>query len=375
MKYPPNVTYIYNIDPKTYKFAKQTYVFVPYYKNEYPEWINKFNHFPRICRTISQKKEIKELGNIYITQKYLVIGQVGDKNDIEQQHIAFMMCLDKFKFVWRDIIFYKEGLSEDEKGFELYESLIDDFARSHHYAKITVISSKKKPCIFNIVDNSSSPIYDIKYNLGDWDIFFKDILLLDIFIFLDEENEKNITVYPERENIFKAFELCPLKSMKCVILGMDPYPSGQATGLAFSVNKKPFPQSLKNIFKELKSDLNIESKCEETGSLNSWAQQGVLLINSALTVRQGEPDSHMKIWEDFTQSLLYFINVYKEHLVIILWGAKAKRFKNIFSLSKHKIIESAHPSPLSASKGFFGSKPFSKANEYLQGMNMKPIKW
>lgn len=183
-------------------------------------------------------------------------------------------------------------------------------------------------------------------------------------------------VFPDRNEIFRAFDLTPFDQVKVVILGQDPYHGvGQANGLAFSVHSNvAIPPSLKNIFKELESDLGILSP--NHGDLQSWAQQGVLLLNTSLTVEAGKAHSHKHLrWDDFTRSIIFELSDKREHLVFILWGKHAQSFKSLINVDKHAIIESVHPSPLSAYRGFFGSKPFSKTNQYLQLHLIYPIDW
>jgi uracil-DNA glycosylase len=187
---------------------------------------------------------------------------------------------------------------------------------------------------------------------------------------------KKFTIYPPGGKIFNAFDSCPFDKVKVVILGQDPYHGPkQANGLSFSVNDGiPLPPSLQNIYKELKSDLGVELPA--SGNLERWAEQGVLLLNATLTVRQGQAGSHQgKGWEEFTDAALRLLAEQREGLVFILWGAYAKRKGALIDRTKHLVIESAHPSPLSATGGFFGSKPFSKANQYLVGRGEKPIQW
>ncbi|MDO5564688.1 MAG: uracil-DNA glycosylase [Eubacteriales bacterium] len=182
--------------------------------------------------------------------------------------------------------------------------------------------------------------------------------------FLDIEYKTN-TIFPKREEIFRAFELTPLNNIKIVILGQDPYHErDEAHGLAFSVLKgEKIPPSLKNIFKELKNDLNINM---EDGFLEEWAKNGVLLMNTILTVREGIPLSHKNIgWEIFTKRILVEINKLNKKIVFMLWGNNAKEYKNLITNKNFLILESPHPSPLSASRGFFGCKHFSKAQEFL----------
>lgn len=183
-------------------------------------------------------------------------------------------------------------------------------------------------------------------------------------------------VYPPPKDIFRAFELTPFNKVKVVILGQDPYHGrGQANGLCFAVGQGvPLPPSLQNIFKELETDLG-RPLVHRSGDLERWATQGVLLLNATLTVRAGQAGSHQrKGWEEFTDAVVRALNDKKEHLVFILWGNYAKQKGAHVDRTKHLVIESAHPSPL-ARGGFFGSKPFSKTNEYLVAHGTEPIDW
>ncbi len=184
-------------------------------------------------------------------------------------------------------------------------------------------------------------------------------------------------VYPGPKNIFRAFELCPFDKVEVVILGQDPYHGpGQANGLCFAVNESiPLPPSLQNIFKEIESDLD-QKLVHRTGDLERWAKQGVLLLNATLTVQASKAGSHQgKGWEQFTDSVIRTLSDKKDNLVFILWGNYARSKGSLIDWSKHEIIESAHPSPLSAYHGFFGSKPFSKTNAYLAEHGKTPINW
>lgn len=184
-------------------------------------------------------------------------------------------------------------------------------------------------------------------------------------------------IFPKGADIFRAFDLCPFDNTKVIILGQDPYPTrGHAHGLSFSVNDhiKPFPKSLKNIFSEINND--IGKPFPENGNLSRWAEQGVLLLNAVLTVEEGRPDSHKGIgWEQFTDSVIKMLSTQKEHLIFMLWGAKAGHKRELIDEEKHKVLSSVHPSPLSAYRGFFGCKHFSKANEYLLMNKLTPIDW
>ena len=180
-----------------------------------------------------------------------------------------------------------------------------------------------------------------------------------------DEQRLTKTIYPPKEQVFRVFDL-PLKDIKVVILGQDPYHNpDQACGLSFSVNDGvPLPKSLINIYKELHDDLGI--KPAKTGNLESWFKQGVFLLNAVLTVEKNSPASHSKMgWENFTDYMIENISEKNENVVFVLWGAYARSKNKLIDPSKHKIIESAHPSPLSAYRGFFGSKVFSQINSYL----------
>ncbi|WP_294136103.1 uracil-DNA glycosylase [uncultured Clostridium sp.] len=187
---------------------------------------------------------------------------------------------------------------------------------------------------------------------------------------------KTKTIYPDKYDIFNALHFTSYKDIKVVILGQDPYHGpGQAHGLSFSVNPGiKIPPSLLNIYKELNSDLGCY--IPNNGYLKKWADQGVLLLNTSLTVRAGEANSHKSIgWEIFTDRIISLVNEKEDPVVFLLWGNNAIKKKNLITNKKHLILTSAHPSPLSASRGFFGSKPFSKINNFLISVNKKPIDW
>ena len=183
-------------------------------------------------------------------------------------------------------------------------------------------------------------------------------------------------IYPPGNLIFNAFEQCPFNKVKVVILGQDPYHEpGQAHGLCFSVNDgTPFPPSLVNIFKEIESNLNIPAP--DSGNLTRWAKQGVLLLNATLTVRAHQAGSHQhKGWETFTDAVIHCIAEQKEQVVFILWGAYAQKKGEFISPQRHLVLQSPHPSPLSAHRGFFGNKHFSKTNAYLMQTGQEAIDW
>lgn len=184
------------------------------------------------------------------------------------------------------------------------------------------------------------------------------------------------TIYPPKEQVFNALKLTPYEDVKVVILGQDPYQTpGFANGLAFSVNDGvKIPKSLQNIYKEMNSDLGIT--IPTTGNLTKWAKQGVLMLNTTLTVVEGISNSHSKKgWEIFTDQIISILNNKTEPIVFILWGNNARSKAKLITNPTHLILESAHPSPLSANRGFFGSKPFSKTNEFLQKNNLSKINW
>ncbi|MGD9625125.1 MAG: uracil-DNA glycosylase [Arcobacter sp.] len=185
------------------------------------------------------------------------------------------------------------------------------------------------------------------------------------------------TVFPEKQNIFKAFSLTKLENLKVVILGQDPYHGfGQAQGLAFSTPSNiKNPPSMVNILKEINDDLGKKSICED-GDLTSWAKQGVMLLNTILTVEEGKPKSHHNLgWEIFIDNIIKYISDNKENVIFILWGSPAIAKTKLINKSKHHILTAPHPSPLSSYRGFFGCKHFSKTNEILTNLKKEPINW
>lgn len=214
----------------------------------------------------------------------------------------------------------------------------------------------------------------------NWDKFFKEEEKKEYYKTLMKEVNKayeNSVVFPPKDKIFNAFTLTPFENLKVVILGQDPYHGfGQAQGLAFSTPLDiKNPPSMKNILKEINDDLSKESSCEK-GDLTSWAKDGVLLINAILTVEESKPKSHHKMgWEIFTDNIIKYISDNCEDIIFILWGAPAIAKIKLIDKSKHHILTSPHPSPLSSYRGFFGSKPFSKTNEILKNLGRTPINW
>ena len=191
-----------------------------------------------------------------------------------------------------------------------------------------------------------------------------------------QKRRAEVRVFPEEKNVFNALELTPFESVKVVILGQDPYHGfGQAHGLSFSVQKgTPLPPSLKNIYKELQEDIGGDLPTE--GDLSHWAKQGVLLLNTVLTVEEGNANSHKGIgWERLTNRLIESLNELKHPVIFILWGKPAQDKEKLITNPNHVILKAPHPSPLSAYRGFFGSKPFSRVNDILIQQGQTPIRW
>ena len=200
--------------------------------------------------------------------------------------------------------------------------------------------------------------------------YYKELLS-----FLDEE-EKSQTILPPKQARFNAYDLTPFDDVKVIILGQDPYHGvDQAHGLSFSVEgDQTLPPSLKNIYKELVDDIGCTMP--QSGDLTSWAKQGVFLLNAVLSVRNSQAGSHrLQGWELFTDATIKLLSDEREHLVFVLWGKPAQQKEKIIDASKHLVLKAPHPSPLSSYRGFFGSKPFSKSNAYLQGHGITPIEW
>ena len=214
---------------------------------------------------------------------------------------------------------------------------------------------------------------------NDWREFLQDELESDSFKLILKKvdlERKKFVIFPKNELVFYAFNKTPLSKIKVVILGQDPYHAkNQAHGLSFSVvNGIKNPPSLRNIFKELNSDLKIT--ISESGDLTSWARQGILLLNSTLTVREKEAGSHHKIgWENITNTVISKLSAEKEGVVFLLWGAFAQKKADLIDSEKHYVLKTSHPSPFSAHRGFLGCKHFSKTNEILKKNNQKPIDW
>ena len=215
---------------------------------------------------------------------------------------------------------------------------------------------------------------------NDWDSLLQDELQKEYFLSLEEflKNEyESHSVYPPKEDIFNALKYTPYENARVVILGQDPYHgNGQAHGLAFSVKAGvKYPPSLKNIFKELKNELNIDAP-RDNGELVGWAKQGVLLLNTTLTVREASPASHKgQGWEIFTDKIIELLNKKKRPVIFMLWGAHARSKTSLITNKNHLVLECAHPSPLSAYAGFFGTGHFKLVNEFLENRGEMPIDW
>ena len=214
---------------------------------------------------------------------------------------------------------------------------------------------------------------------NDWDLVLNDEFETDYFLkikeFIDEEYSSK-TIYPPYEDIFNAFKLTPLSNVKVVILGQDPYhEEGQAHGLAFSTPEgRPVPRSLKNIFKEINSEYDYP--IPDSGCLESWACQGVFLLNTVLTVEAGNANSHSKCgWQTFTDKVIKILNDQEQPIIFLLWGKQAEKKKELITNDNHLVLITSHPSPFSARRGFLGSNHFKLANEYLKKNNIKGIDW
>jgi len=222
----------------------------------------------------------------------------------------------------------------------------------------------------------------MKLNMAiSWEKFLEKEFSKDYFKALSsfiasERKENPNSIFPDENKVFEALKNCSLEKVKVVIIGQDPYPSkGHANGLCFSVTKEvtPLPKSLKNIFKELYSDVGVQ---KSDGDLLSWAKQGVLLLNTVLTVRESEAGSHAnRGWEIFTDAIIIELMKERKNIVFILWGAKAQKKGSQVDERTHFIIKSPHPSPLSSYRGFFGSRPFSQVNDYLLSIGESTIDW
>ncbi len=217
----------------------------------------------------------------------------------------------------------------------------------------------------------------VKLN-NDWDEKLNSLFASELYLSIREFLKKEYfsqTIYPPMQDIFNCFKYTPFSKVKVVILGQDPYHNpGQAHGLCFSVKCNPFPPSLKNIFKEIADEFNTPIRTN--GDLTDWAEQGVLLLNTSLSVRKNQANSHSGCgWQTFTDEVIKILNTKSNPIVYLLWGGNARSKKKLITNKNHLVLESAHPSPLSAYAGFFGNNHFKKCNEFLEKNNLTPIKW
>ena len=313
-------------------------------------------------------------------------GAPRENDTAEQRKEWFEQCLENLGSVdgLTTVAFPDHiGCGLAKGNWQTYEKMLIDFAASHPALRIYLVSRDPPPPVddtfewkgfldFPQLASSSSSTCP-----SGWEVCWKEIgddIHTAIASFLDQEEADGQTFYPPRQLIYNAFNHVPPSNVKVLLLGLDPYINpGQAMGLSFSVpDETPLPPSLLNIFKELCAD---GFKKGESGNLTKWADQGVLLLNAALTVRQGVTKSHFKEWQEFTKRLLRYLDKACPPFVAILWGRDAQKVAGPIIGERHRVIESAHPSPLSAANGFFGSHPFSKCNRMLEMIGRDPVDW
>jgi uracil-DNA glycosylase len=251
---------------------------------------------------------------------------------------------------------------------------------SSQIKKMAIMGEFMLEAVESVIDTKNLKNIKLPNISQDWLDFlqpeFSEPYMADLRTFLAERLKGGATIYPPMNSVFEALRLTSLSRVKVVILGQDPYHGpGQAHGLSFSVRSgHKNPPSLENIFSELVRDMNCPKP--SSGDLSPWAAQGVLLLNSVLTVEMGQAGAHQgKGWEKFTDKIIEILNEQSKNLVFILWGAYAQKKAKLVSREKHLVIETVHPSPLSAYRGFFGSAPFSQANQYIQSSGHTPIDW
>jgi len=357
------------------------------------------NHEKRLFwfkRALSQISDIRNVTSIAFSQE-LIQEAVGNKywDDylVAIQDFDKMLMLKDQKTVY--IVIYTETtIPVVEKDTPTPENTmvkltnLDDsiVLTTNCFRKLKVITSKKKIIMKKrepATDvNQTSQISQLVEAVTGWKDIFSDAEIQDelkkIDIFYQSEIDAGENIYPPYELIFNAFHQCPPESVKILILGMDPYINpGEAMGMSFSVPKGvKVPPSLKNIFTELSNDIPGFT-IPNHGDLTSWAKQGILLLNSSLTVRGKKSGSHLKVWKKLTDRIIHLISEVSEHpTIFMLWGLEAKKKQNLIDIDRHIILTANHPSPLSANKGgFFGTKHFSQANEELIKMGLEPINW
>jgi uracil-DNA glycosylase len=352
-----------------------------------PGKIWKIKNFQVICICHTIGDELSDIEKKIIEKyPYANVEKYGKK--VEHGNIE-IFGNEKSKQKILVIYFDKKELSPDE-AYEHLENVCEKIEKIHNLKSICFSEKTypsrnmlRLPNISIICDKGSyiqnlSQIIDQKFDDNDWTEFLchssTEEILRKISTELNQQHREGYHIYPPMHKVFYAFELCEFKKLKVVIIGQDPYPQeGVATGLAFSVNTDKINSSLANIFKELKScgyKIDID-----TGNLEQWAKQGVLLINTALTVQHGSPGTHSKIWAHFTEELMKFIAYQCNNLAIVMWGKHAQSYAKYFDVEKgHKKFMSNHPCGMSCA-GFFGTKPFLKVNEHLKSTNQKPIDW
>lgn len=272
------------------------------------------------------------------------------------------------------------AISKELIKYDGYSDTLEEFSAT--YDVLVYVYTLEKPKVVTVHKSFGDLLGQIKVwrtQKSGWDVFFKAVIkdktISTLNAFLRQENE-TFNIYPPPEKIFNAMILTKLQDVKVIIIGQDPYHTpGAAMGLAFSHENDygKVQPSLRNVYKELVDcGYKVNTK---SGDLTKWAKQGVFLINTALTVRQGQANSHSKEWIPFTEKLFKFMNEQLTHCVVIMWGAHAQSYAKYFDSKKHKKLMSSHPSPFSANAGFFGSKPFLKCNEQLKAWKMKEIDW
>lgn len=346
------------------------------YKNRHKKSMFSTPGTIQLVKTRNKKGEKRYIINMF-GQKYP--GKPNRTDDTsEQREIWFRNCLmrvSKIKNLKAIALPYRIGCGLAGGNWNNHKKILKTFASDNPQIKVVLYKFNPGKKRSEGVEKVVTPIYDLSTSVHpSYKKFFKSQKdeIKTIATTLKKDSAK-FEIYPPVDLVFNAFNLCPLDEIKCIILGQDPYHNpGEAMGLSFSI--KPggkIPSSLRNILKELKSD-GFE---RENPDLTSWAKQGVLLLNTALTVRKNEPNCYKKLWSDFTEELIIYLNRKTTHIVFVFWGGNAKKYRKYINLKKHRIVESVHPSGLSAHRGFFGSKPFSKVNEHLEDFDKKPIDW
>jgi len=355
-----------------------------------------FDKFPD-ADVYSSRVKASKPGTIKLTgkNKRMVIAMFAQKRPggptkdetREMREEWFKQCLDKISHIkgLKSIAFPDHigcGLARGD--WEKYKFMIENFAENNPLVKVMICSLEDPPIKWTFEDGldnyvEKELIEEITQDELGWEEFFHNMLENGTLCEISKKiklDAKIGDVFPPIDEVFTSFMLCPLEELKVVIIGQDPYHTpGVATGLAFShhTDNKKIQPSLRNIFTELVDDgFSIK---ENYGDLSEWSVQGVFLVNTAFTVKKGEPNSHSKEWKYFTSQLFRYISNHCDHLVVIAWGRHAQGFSEIFDQKKHKIITSSHPSPFSARSGFFGSKPFSRTNKFLRLWKKEEICW